>query len=248
VKRWFVALLACGGAWQVGCAPGLGAERQHTTPVIAGYGREPGMPIGAGAAGGMLEAELQSVPVASRAAPGAVAKAPDPANEVVSPPCTGCVELQVYVNDINQRDRFAFDVPDLAITRVTWTVLVTFNSDQLAVQSFVDKETGKYTALHVNTFPLGVPVVVEQTLKKPQRGPHQVGLEVGSSGAWTGDQTMSVFIDSVKVEGRAAEGGQSAAGDFQKAFAVDDEGLTPRTDQRQPRIVVHPEAGGTPVP
>ena len=142
-------------------------------------------------------------------------------------PCAGCVELQVDVSDINQRDEFAFDAGGARITRVVWTLLVSFNSDQLAVQPFVDKERGKYTALHVNTFPLGAPVQVEQVYTGLAK---QIGLVVGSSGAWTGNQTMSVFVDAVSVEG---------PGGFQKSFAADAEGIEPRTHEHRPHVVAH---------
>jgi hypothetical protein len=66
----------------------------------------------------------------------------------------------------NQRDEFSFDAGGAAITRVVWTILVNFNSDQLAVQPFVDDQFGKYTDLHVNTLPVATPVQVEQRLKR----------------------------------------------------------------------------------
>ena len=143
-------------------------------------------------------------------------------------PCTGCVELKVDVDDINQRDEFVFEAGGVNVTRVVWTILVSFNSDQLAVQPLVDDKRGKYTSLHVNTFPLGTPVEVAQDFKGRA---HSIGLSVGSSGAWTGNQTMSVFVDSVRVEGPAA---------FSKSFETSDDGLAPRTQAHHPRLVVHP--------
>jgi hypothetical protein len=111
---------------------------------------------------------------------------------------------------------------------VVWTLLVNFNSDQLAVQPFVDDVYGKYTNLHVNTFPLAMPVEVEQVV---DRSAQTIGLVIGSSGAWTGDQIMSVFVDSVRVEGRSP---------IEKTFASGPDGLEPRTTQRQPERVWHP--------
>jgi hypothetical protein len=68
---------------------------------------------------------------------------------------------------------------------------------------------------------------------------HAIGLVVGSSGAWTGDQTMSVFVDSVRVEGKPG---------FEKTFAEGAEGLAPRTHQHDPKLVVHPETPADPGP
>jgi len=55
------------------------------------------------------------------------------------------VELNVYVNDINQRDQFGFALDGLRVSRVVWTLLVNFNSDQLAVQPGHDvaRRTGR---------------------------------------------------------------------------------------------------------
>jgi hypothetical protein len=213
-------LAAASGALAMACG-GV----QAGPPGVAHYDRPPGLPIGTGASGGELEepavssgdAEL----VIPRYEPGA---APEPA----PPPCSGCVELGVYVNDINQRDEFSFAAGDVAITRVIWTILVTFNSDQLAVQPFVDDVYGKYTNLHVNTFPLGTAVRVEQEVARTAR---VIGLVLGSSGAWTGDQTIGVFVDSVSVEGPHP---------FTKSFDAGAEGLAPRTDRRQPKVVHYP--------
>lgn len=143
-------------------------------------------------------------------------------------PCSGCVELNVDVDDINQRDEFVFDAGGVKVTRVVWTILVSFNSDQLAVQPLVDDKRGKYTSLHVNSFPLGKPVEIEQEFKGKA---HSIGLVVGSSGAWTGNQTMSVFVDSVRVEGPAG---------FSKSFDTSAEGLAPRTQAHHPKLVLHP--------
>jgi hypothetical protein len=183
------------------------------------------MPIGTGASGGELVEPSATTTNRDLAIPRyEVAAAPPPA----AVPCAGCVELSVYVNDINQRDEFTIAIGDVPITRVVWTIRVSFNSDQLAVQPFVDDVYGKYTNLHVNTFPLHVPVRVEQDVV---RHAGVIGLVLGSSGAWTGNQTISVFVDSVSVEGPRP---------FEKSFDVDAEGLSPRTDRRQPKATHHP--------
>ena len=200
---------------------------------VAHYDRKPGMPIGTGASGGELDAPTAPADNGELPIPRYEAVAPEPA----APPCAGCVELSVYVNDINQRDEFTFPAGDVPITRVVWTLRVTFNSDQLAVQPFVDDVYGKYTSLHVNTFPLGAPVELQQQVTRRAK---VIGLVLGSSGAWTGNQTIGVFVDDVRVEGPAP---------FEKSFDAGPEGLAPRTDRRQPKLTFHPaqrEAPPTP--
>jgi hypothetical protein len=197
------------------------------------------MPIGTGASGGELE--LQPVAPADNSDLAIPAYAPPVAAPAAAPvPCSGCVELDVYVNDINQRDEFVLSAAGAAITRVIWTIRVSFNSDQLAVQPFVDDVYGKYTNLHVNTFPLAAPIEVEQKVEqeveqtvkqKAERKATSIGLVLGSSGAWTGDQIMRVFVDSVRVEGPHG---------FEKSFDDGPDGLVPRTDNRQPKVVHHP--------
>jgi hypothetical protein len=224
----------------VGCS----ADASSRSPVepIAGVGRfhrPAGMPIGTGASGGGLddtEAAADEEPAASPAdltsnADLAIPKFDAPAPDVAPAPvpCTGCVELNVDVNDINQRDEFVFAAGGTPVTRVVWTIRVNFNSDQLAVQPFIDKKYGKYTNLHVNTFPLGVPVPVEQEFSGRA---HTIGLVVGSSGAWTGNQTMSVFVEDVRIDGSPAR---------TLSFESGDEGLAPRTRAHNPRLVFHPE-------
>jgi hypothetical protein len=200
--------------------------------------RPPGMPIGTGASGGELDdpeakdEEAAASPAdltnnADLSIPKFVAPAPGPVSAPV--PCSGCVELNVDVNDINQRDEFVFAAGGTPVTRVVWTIRVNFNSDQLAVQPFIDTQHGKYTNLHVNTFPLGAPVPVEQEFSGRAR---TIGLVVGSSGAWTGNQTMSVFVDSVSVEGSPSR---------TLSFESDAEGLAPRTSAHNPKLVLHPE-------
>jgi hypothetical protein len=197
------------------------------------------MPIGTGASGGSRDeaddpmradepgnepgnAELTIPKFDASAAPLTPAKIP----------CGGCVELTLDVNDINQRDEFAISLDGTRIRRAIWTLLVNFNSDQLAVQPFIDGKYGKYTSLHVNLFPLGKPVEVAQDFDGKA---HTVGLVVGSSGAWTGNQTMSVFVDSLRIEGPQP---------LTKSFDSGPEGFGPRTHVRNPKLVFHPELHG----
>lgn len=224
------------------CAANQASRLDDGTPARSARPRRPpGMPIGTGAAGGTLEpgdgapvtvAALDTPPAEVTAGLVEPASPSTPATATRAPaiPCTGCIELQVDVDDINQRDEFAFMTDGSPITRVVWTLRVNFNSDQLAVQPFVDGERGKYTALHVNTFPLGQPVEVAQDFKGKGRA---VGLVVGSSGAWTGNQTMSVFIDSVSVEGPHGS---------TRSFATDAEGVAPCTSAHNPKIALHPDS------
>jgi hypothetical protein len=190
------------------------------------------MPIGTGGLGvAQASQDEASEAMPSEARPSAELNVPhfDPAlPSAAAAPCSGCVELQVDVSDINQRDEFAIALGGVHLTRVVWTLLVNFNSDQLAVQPFVDDVYGKYTALHVNDFPLATAVEVAQDFAgKAQR----VGLKVGSSGAWTGNQTMSVFVNGLRIEGPGA---------VSRTFDVGPEGFAPRTASRNPRLVFHP--------
>jgi hypothetical protein len=216
------------------------ASRAEALPVGVGhFKRSRGMPIGTGADGGGIDARGGApVMVEALEPPPAEVTAgrdPDATDSAASPsspaavPCSGCLELDVDVDDINQRDEFVFATNGIRVTRVVWTLLVNFNSDQLAVQPFINDKQGKYTSLHVNTFPLGKPVEIEQEFKGKA---DTVGLVVGSSGAWTGNQTMSVFVDSVRVEGPQG---------FTKDFASDDGGLAPRTQKFKPKAVLHPD-------
>jgi hypothetical protein len=225
--RASLAASACGLLLFGACAGGAASRADAPSAGVADYDRPPGMPIGTGtgASGGELEAEPPRV---SNNTDLAIPEYAPAAPSTAAVPCSGCVELDVYVNDINQRDEFAVGVAGGPITRVVWTLLVNFNSDQLAVQPFVDDTYGKYTNLHVNGFPLGTPVQVEQDVA---RGARTIGLAVGSSGAWTGDQTMRVFVDSVRVEGPHP---------VALSFDTGADGLAPRTDQRQPKVVWHP--------
>ncbi|MEY4548916.1 MAG: hypothetical protein RL685_5111 [Pseudomonadota bacterium] len=190
------------------------------------------MPIGTrgGVAQAAQDEASEALPPEARASAELNVPRFDPAlPSVAAAPCSGCVELQVDVSDINQRDEFAIALGGVQLTRVVWTVLVNFNSDQLAVQPFVDDVYGKYTSLHVNTFPLATAVEVAQDFEG--KAAQRVGLKVGSSGAWTGNQTMSVFVNGLRIEGPGA---------VSKTFDVGPEGFAPRTGSRNPRLVFHP--------
>lgn len=224
---WLLLLVGCAG--QSGTpAPAVG---------VRGFGRAPGMAIGTGAPSSPRDHRddtLEALPLEllrgrELAIPQFESGALPPADAV---PCSGCVELQVDVNDINQRDEFALALPGVRLKRVVWTLLVNFNSDQLAVQPFVDGVYGKYTSLHVNTFPLATAVEVVQELdgKAREREAQHVGLKVGSSGAWTGNQTMSVFVSELRIEGQSV---------LRKLFDAGPEGLQPLTQSRNPRVVFH---------
>lgn len=206
------------------------ASRASAAPGVGGYHRPPGMPIGTGASGGLEDPLDDDLPPPAELADNSDLPIPEFTPPSVEPPvpCDACLELRVHVDDINQRDEFALPAGGTPITRVVWTLRVTFNSDQLAVQPFIDDQRGKYTNLHVNTFPLGEPVPLEQTFDGPAR---TIGLVVGSSGAWTGNQTMSVFIDSVHIDGTPS-----------RTLTFDDgpDGLAPRTRAHDPHVVHHP--------
>lgn len=227
MKRVLLPLLLVGCASRSGVLP-------EPAGGVRGFGRPPGMPIGTGGSGvahALQDEDPDAVPPEAR--DGAELKiphfsAPPALPSVAAAPCSGCVELQVDVSDINQRDEFAMALGGVQLKRVVWTVLVNFNSDQLAVQPFVDGVYGKYTSLHVNTFPLGTAVEVAQELKGRAQ---QVGLKVGSSGAWTGNQTMSVFVTGLRIEGPGA---------VNRTFDAGPEGFAPRTQSRNPRLVFHP--------
>ena len=218
--------------------PGAGGINGATGTGVGNYDRPPGMPIGQGASGN------DEAPSASGATPLDPAQTPggDDGDDAVEipvfevpadePPCSGCVELQVLVNDINQRDDFVFDAGGMAgVTRIVWTIVVPFNSDQLFVQPFVNDAFGTYTDLDANAFAIDTPVQLEQALPAATTA-GSIGLAIGSSGAWTGDMVMSLFVDSVTIE----SGGASAT----RSFDAGAEGLATRTNAHQPRVVYHP--------
>jgi hypothetical protein len=198
---------------------------------VDGFGRPAGMAIGQGASGAALPGSAGSVGAsASPQPPEAGEEVEIPVSEapVDVPPCSGCVELNVDVSDINQRDDFAFDVGAVNVTRVVWTIVVPFNSDQLFVQPFVDQSYGTYTDLDANAFAVGTPV---QLIHEYSGAANAVGIAVGSSGAWTGNMTMSVYVAGVTLEG--ADGAS-------RTFDMGAEGLATRTSANNPQVVFHP--------
>lgn len=201
---------------------------------VRGYDRAPGMTIGQGATVD-TEGEPDEPMLGLGGAPNTPSEDPDdieiPTFETPTedpPPCAGCVELNVDVSDINQRDTFAFSAGGVNVTRVVWTLIIPFNSDQLFVQPFVDSAYGTYTQLHANTFAIDTPVQLVHQYSGPA---NNVGLALGSSGAWTGNMTMSIFVDAVTLEGADAAS---------KTFDADAQGLTARSAARNPQVVFHP--------
>jgi hypothetical protein len=214
-------------------APAAPAGAGGSSGAIAGvsnFNRPPGMAIGQGASGseGPPVDRAPIVPAEEMPAEIAIPEFDAPTAET-PPPCAGCVELSMLVDDINQRDEFGFSAGGAMVTQVVWNVIIPFNSDQLFVQPFVDGAYGTYTNLAFNNFPLGVPATITQTLAAGAAA-NSIGLAIGSSGAWTGDMTMSVFVDSVTITG----GAQS------RTFDQSAEGLAPRTDAHAPAVVHHP--------
>lgn len=217
------------GAMQPASPPATPLPPADPAPGVSNYDRPPGMPIG------------QAAPAADEQ-PGVETPQPDDGATVDEeldipvfvptpdePPCSGCVELSVDVSDINQRAVFAFSGGGANVTRVVWTLIVPFNSDQLFVQPFVDSAYGTFTDLDANAFPLDTPVQLVHQYSGPAG---TVGLAVGSSGAWTGSMTMSVFVDAVTLEGAAASASRT--------FDVDVGGMTAGANAQNPKIVYHP--------
>jgi hypothetical protein len=213
-----------------GAPQSAGTPSDDSAPGVANYDRPAGMPIGRGP-GGPSEGNVSGAPI--------VPPAPEDEGQLeipvfedpgvdAAPPCNGCVELNVLVNDINQRDDFVFSAGGVNVTRVVWTIIVPFNSDQLFVQPFVDAAYGTYTDLDANAFTVGTPV---QLVHQYSGSANTVGLAIGSAGAWTGNQTMRVYVDSVTLEG-AASGSRT--------FDADAQGVANRTNAHQPRVVYHP--------
>lgn len=214
-------------------SPGAAPAANGPSPGVANYDRPLGMPIGQGASG--------NVPVPA-APPEAPAPAPDEDLAVDEdleipvfvpmedpPPCAGCVEFKVDVDDINQRDSFVYAASTTNVTRVVWTIIVPFNSDQLFVQPFVDNVFGTFTDLDANAFAVDTPV---QLVHQYSGNAGTVGLAVGSSGAWTGDMTLSVFVDSVTLEGA-----DPAAS---RTFDMDVGGFVVGSNTHNPQIEYHP--------
>jgi hypothetical protein len=208
-----------------------------TTPpgkpaVIEGFGRAPGMAIGTGVpddTGGDDDGP-------GTAAPGA---APAESDDIAIPvfaeapmaaliPCTGCVELSAILDDINQRSDFTFNVGGVQVTRVVWTLLLSFNSDQLFIRSIIDGNDGPYTAMSANNFgSLNTPVEFVHPFSGTATN---IGIAFGSQGAWTGEQRISVFVDSVTLEGPSGTS---------RTFDADAGGFAPRGTDRQPLVQFH---------
>lgn len=243
MRAWSVAALFACSASVAACSGG-GSEsdpEQGGLPNspgsgvgVRGYNRSAGMPIGQG------PAQSTEDPPEPMLGVGGSASTPseDPGDiEIPSfetpmedpPPCSGCVELNMHVSDINQRDTFSFSAGGVNVTRVVWTLIIPFNSDQLFVQPFVNSAYGTYTDLDANAFAQDTPV---QLVHQFSGTANDVGIAVGSSGAWTGNMTMSVFVDSVTLEGAEATASRT--------FDSDAQGMTPRTLYYNPQVVFHP--------
>jgi len=199
-------------------------------PGVSNYERPLGMPIGQAAPepGAAPSAENPGTPDDGVEA-GEDIEIPVFTPEDEPPPCSGCVELNVDVSDINQRNSFVFSGGGATVTRVVWTIIVPFNSDQLFVQPFVDNNYGTFTDLDANAFALDTPVQLVHQYAGPAS---TVGLAIGSSGAWTGNMTMSVFLDSVTLEG--------ADPSVSRTFDSDAQGLLVASGLYNAKIVYHP--------
>lgn len=201
-------------------------------PGVSNYERPLGMPIGQAAP---EEGDIEPSAEGTEATPGDDSEAGEDIEIPVftpmeeAPPCNGCVELNVDVNDINQRDNFVFSGDNANVTRVVWTIIVPFNSDQLFVQPFVDNNYGTFTDLDANAFAIDTPVQLVHEYSGPAS---TVGLAIGSSGAWTGNMTMSVYVDSVTLEG--------ADPSASRTFDADAQGLVVGSYAHNPKIVYHP--------
>jgi hypothetical protein len=240
-----LALVACsGGEGPEGSGPGAFMPGSSTAgsggttlppadpaPGVSNYERPLGMPIG--------QAPPEPGASPSGEVPGATPDDDIEAGEDIEipvfmpeeepPPCSGCVELNVDVNDINQRNSFVFSGGGANVTRVVWTIIVPFNSDQLFVQPFVDNNFGTFTDLDANAFAVDTPA---QLVHQYSGTAGTVGIAIGSSGAWTGNMTMSVFVDSVTLEGADASASRT--------FDNDVQGLLVASTTYNARIVYHP--------
>jgi hypothetical protein len=142
-------------------------------------------------------------------------------------PCSGCVELSAIVDDINQRSQFTFDAGGVQATRVVWRILLPFNSDQLFIRSTVNGGDGPYTFMSANVFTeLNTPIEFVHAFSGTANA---VGIALGSAGAWTGDQRVSVFVDSVTFEGA----------NVTRTFDMGVEGFTAQGTERQPMVQFH---------
>lgn len=225
------ALGSPGGGEDGATGPAEAAADDADSPGVADFDRPLGMPIGQGAASAEAAPAVAPTPVGDTDVAEVDLEIPalPPPEELA--PCSGCVELNVDVNDINQRDSFVFSPGTVNVTRVVWTLVVPFNSDQLFVQPFVDNVYGTFTDLDANAFAVDTPVQLVHEYSGPAS---TVGLAVGSSGAWTGNMTMAVFVDSVTLEGADPAASRS--------FDADVGGLVVGSNAHNPQIVHHPEA------
>jgi len=208
-----------------------GSANSGPPVVIDGFGRPPGMAIGQGAGDeddGETTTPLPLDPSAPDPDDVEIPVFETPPPQVVAP-CTGCVELSAVIDDINQRSDFTFDAGGVAITGVTWTILIPFNSDQLFMRSFVNGTDGTYTFMSANLWPMLNTRV--QFVQQINTTATTVGFAIGSAGAWTGDQRISIFVDSVTLEGAPNAG---------KTFDTDAGGFTARGTERSPSVVFHP--------
>jgi hypothetical protein len=208
--------------------PGMsGGSSMNTLVSIDGFGRPRGMGIG-------TTPDDTGEPPVAPAVPSEPAPDSDdleiPMFEGPPPlmiPCSGCVELSAIVDDINQRSQFTFNAGGVMATRVVWTILLPFNSDQLFVRSIVNGSDGAYTFMSANVFPeLNTPTELAQDVAGTI---NTVGLAFGSAGAWTGDQRISVFVDSVRFEGSNTT----------RTFDTGAEGFAAQGTERQPMVQFH---------
>lgn len=211
-------------------SPSTGSSTDRSAVAIDGYGRPPGMAIGTGT----IDAPDEEDDELTTPAPQAPGVAPDeleiPIFEApVTPlvPCSGCVELSAIVDDINQRSQFTFSAGSAQVTRVVWTILLPFNSDQLFIRSIVNGSDGPYTFMSANVFSqLNTPV---EFVHDFTGAANTLGIALGSAGAWTGDQRVSVFVDSVRLEGA----------DVTYTFDGNTQGFAAQGTERQPLVQLH---------
>ncbi|MEY2934790.1 MAG: hypothetical protein RL033_5539 [Pseudomonadota bacterium] len=214
-------------------SPGSNSPRANVNGrvmMIDGYGRPAGMSIGTGS----VDEPDQEDDETTTPEPQSPTMAPDelaiptfetPISTVI--PCSGCVQLSAIVDDINQRSQFTFNAGGEQATRVVWTILLPFNSDQLFIRSIVNGGDGPYTFMSANVFgELNEPV---QLVQQFTGAANTLGIALGSAGAWTGDQRVSVFVDSVTLEGA----------NVTYTFDADAEGFAAQGTERQPMVQLH---------
>jgi hypothetical protein len=214
-------------------SPGSNSPRANASGSVTridGYGRPAGMSIGTGS----VDQPDQEDDATSTPEPQSPTMEPDelaipmfetPVSTVV--PCSGCVQLSAIVDDINQRSQFTFNAGGQQVTRVVWTILLPFNSDQLFIRSIVNGGDGPYTFMSANVFgELNKPVELVQQFTGAT---NTLGIALGSAGAWTGDQRVSVFVDSVTLEGA----------NVTYTFDADAEGFAAQGAEREPMVQFH---------